>query len=173
MDTLNHIIKETLDNFVSEAKNADRHEYWAKRWKEQKKLQKEHPRSNEAKKADRHEYWAERWKKQKEAQAQAQAEAEAQGTATVAKPKKKSSNKKDRHKPGYYRRYNWEHPERLRRIGIDPDYIQAVRDFHDCDDLGSEDDVAMGQITLDPECYEDYWMHANGMTTADDWPDRW
>ena len=173
MDTLKHIIKETLDNFVSETKKADRHDYWAKRWKEQKKLQKEHPRSNEAKKADRHEYWAERWKKQKEAQAQAQAEAEAQGTTTVAKPKKKSSNKKDRHKPGYYRRYNWEHPERLRRVGIDPDYIQAMRDFHDCDELGDDGDVAMGRVTLDPECYEDYWMHANGMTTADDWPDRW
>ena len=156
MDKLKHIIKETLDNFVSEAKTADRHEYYAKRWKEQKK-------------ADRHEYWAERWRKQKEAQAQA--EAEAQNTTAVAKPKKKSSNKKDRHKPGYYCRYNWEHPERLRRVGIDPDFIQAMRDFHDCDELGDGGDVAMGRVTLDPECYEDYWMHANGMTTADDWPD--
>lgn len=33
MDTLKHIIQETLDNFVSEAKKADRHEYWAERWK--------------------------------------------------------------------------------------------------------------------------------------------
>lgn len=146
MDTLKRIIQETLDNFVSETKKADRHEYWAERWKKQKEAQ---------------------------AQAQAEAEAEAQGTTTVAKPKKKSSNKKDRHKPGYYRRYNWEHPERLRRIGIDPDYIQAMRDFHDCDELGDDGDVAMGRVTLDPECYEDYWMHANGMTTADDWPDRW
>jgi hypothetical protein len=169
MGNIKNIIKETVNNFVTEATKSDRHEYWAKRWKEQKKLQKEHPRSNEAKKADRHEYWAERWKRQKEAQA----EAEAQGTTTVSKPKKKSSNKKDRHKPGYYRRYNWEHPERLRRIGIDPDYIQAMRDFHDCDELGDDGDVAMGRVTLDPECYEDYWMHAHGMTTADDWPDRW
>ena len=41
MDTLKHIIQETLDNFVSEAKKADRHEYWAERWKKQKEARKQ------------------------------------------------------------------------------------------------------------------------------------
>ena len=99
------------------------------------------------KEADRHTpgYWAERWAKQKAERAAAE--------PTAAKPKKPI--KKDRHRPGYYREYNLKHPERLERIGIDPDYIKRVKEFHDCDDLGDEDDIAMSQITLDPSCYDD------------------
>lgn len=96
---------------------------------------------------DRHRpgYWAERWAKQK-----------ANGTTPSGDRHIPGyyKGRADRHKPGYYREYNKQHPERLERIGIDPDYFQRVKDFHDCDDLGNEDDIAMAQITLDPSCYD-------------------
>lgn len=143
MSNIKNIIKETVNNFVTEATKSDRHDYWAKRWKEQKKLQKEHPRSNAAKKADRHDYWAERWKKQKEAKAQEQTDAQEQNT--IPTYKKKSPAKKDRHRPGYYREYNLAHPERLERIGIYPD------DYAEEYCLGDDECESLGRVEIDPE----------------------
>lgn len=81
--------------------------------------------------ADRHEYWAARWKKQKAEKAKAKAEQEAleaQSNRPESKPIStdrhrpgyykeyaKKTKKKDRHRPGYYRDYNKAHPERLDR----------------------------------------------------------
>ena len=82
----------------------DRHEYWAKRWKEQKESSTT---------PDRHEYWKKRWEEQK-------------GTSeTFEKPKsKKKSKKKDRHRKGYYHDYNQAHPERLER-GFTKGYVNG------------------------------------------------
>jgi hypothetical protein len=57
-------------------------------------------------KPDRHRegYWKERWAKQKSEKEKND------NNPTVKKPVKK-----DRHKPGYYRKYNKQHPERLNR----------------------------------------------------------
>ena len=105
---------------------------------------------------DRHKpgYWAERWAKQK-----------ANGTTPSGDRHRPDyfKGRADRHKPGYYKKYNLQHPERLERIGIDPDYIQRVKEFHDCNDLGDEDDVAMAQISLDPSCYDDIYEGKSGI----------
>jgi len=57
---------------------------------------------------DRHRegYWKERWAKQK---------AVKQNGESSTPPKKSSSQKKDRHRKGYYHDYNKLHPERLNR----------------------------------------------------------
>lgn len=112
---LQDLIVESVVEVLSEAKKkkvADRHEYWAARWKKQK-AEKAKAEKN---KPDRHEYWAARWKKQK-AEKEA-AEAAQNQTQSEAKPQikqKSKSSKKDRHRPGYYRDYNKAHPERLDR----------------------------------------------------------
>lgn len=51
---------------------------------------------------------------------------------------------------GYFRTYNMEHPERLERIGINPD------DYDDClYALGDPEYESLAQITIDP-CIDDY-----------------
>ena len=55
----------------------------------------------------------------------------------------------------YFHDYNMKHPERLERIGIDTDLIERMRKYHECDGLGDDEAESLGQITLDPSCYED------------------
>ena len=51
---------------------------------------------------------------------------------------------------GYFSRYNAEHPERLERIGIDPEKYADL-----C--LGDDECESLGRISLDPSClYDDY-----------------
>lgn len=64
------------------------------------------------KEADRHRegYWKERWAKQKAAK-----QAENASSSDDKSHKKPKSNKKDRHRKGYYHDYNQAHPSRLNR----------------------------------------------------------
>lgn len=51
---------------------------------------------------------------------------------------------------GYFRRYNMSHPERLERIGIDPERYADL-----C--LGDAECESFAQISLDSSClYDDY-----------------
>ena len=83
---------------------ADRHEYWKKRWEEQK--------SSDTK-PDRSGYWKERWARQK-----------AEKGASEQAGRKKAKPKGDRHRKGYYHAYNAAHPERLER-GFTKGYVNG------------------------------------------------
>ena len=83
---------------------ADRHEYWAERWRRQKE---------DGSKPDRHDYWKKRWEEEKG------------GSETFERPEPgKRSGRKDRHRKGYYHDYNKAHPERLER-GFTKGYVNG------------------------------------------------
>ena len=140
----------------------DRHEYWAKRWREQKESSTT---------PDRHEYWKKRWEEQKET------------SETFEKPKsKKKSKKKDRHRKGYYHDYNQAHPERLERgftkgymngnvsEGLktpQPNYpdgcIQVLEDGYYIDRMGLERhiDPVTDMLTIkEQEWHDDDWCES-------------
>lgn len=60
------------------------------------------------------------------------------------------NGKGDRHRNGYYDKYNMKHPERLERIGIDPDdWACTMLDQHEIDAAWSDEDCGNPQYGME------------------------